>query len=254
MGEIALINFDKREVIDPSETGHGFKMCEAIMNWMPVDAVWLFTVPADGQNAPTPPGPAAAHWTIHGASPARVPVGHWAGDRVLIADEYCGSAAQNFPADLLAAYPGVDPEDSALEFALANLKHVGLPGYEHAGAKDALFPQDRVWVVRNLTQSWYARSDVLVSPKNRRGPDISGGLGFGDLIWADIGGAMSATVKKGSYGERFDIQPLEVVQNPDDRTKWEDLSKKAKSCLIAFDMDHDVQQHRGGEEEEEEED
>ncbi|KAJ7713424.1 hypothetical protein B0H16DRAFT_1341405 [Mycena metata] len=170
MAGIALINLDKGEVVDASETGHGFKMSEAIANYMPMDAFWLFTVPVDGKMPPTP-------------SAARVPVGHWAGDRVVIVDEYCGSAADNFPSDMLEKYPDADPEEDALEFALAHLTHVGLPGYKHANAGDAQFPIDRAWVVRNLTNNWYARADALVRAKYRCGPDSTEGApGLGDFI------------------------------------------------------------------------
>jgi hypothetical protein len=92
-------------------------------------------------------------------------------------DKYCGSAADNFPPELLAAYPDVDPNRvEALEFAKDNLKHIALPGYAHKGPADTLFPGDRVWVVRNFTKRWYVRGDELVKPQHRRGFEVMGSL------------------------------------------------------------------------------
>ncbi|KAJ7485066.1 hypothetical protein B0H11DRAFT_2192665 [Mycena galericulata] len=244
MAEIALINIDKREVVDPSETGYGYKMKEAIANRMSLDIVWLFSVPADAQAAPAPLKDLPTRFgRVLAGTPKRVPVGHWAGDRVLIVDEYSGYAKNHLPVDLIAKYPDADPEDNVLWFALENLKHVSLPGYKHEGAEDALFPTDRVWVVRNLTKGWYARSDTLVPAKFRRGPHIARGLGLGDLIWADVGGSMAARMGAGGRGDRFDIQTLDAVENTEDGKEWKNLSKEAKRCLAAFDMHDDVQEH-----------
>ncbi|KAJ7220309.1 hypothetical protein GGX14DRAFT_434139, partial [Mycena pura] len=237
MSEVALINFDKCEVVDPSETGHGFKMKEAIANWMTQDILWLFAVPVDGQPAPPPP---TAHRSLFGeVTYPRVPVGHWAGDRVLIVDEYAGTASANLPADLLAKFPDADPEDSVLEYALEHLKHIGLADYkppEKLDTNDALFPTERVWIARNLTKRWYARADVLVKAKNRRGPAVVGGVGLSDLIWAEIGGSMACG---DSYGDRFDIQTLASIENAEGK-EWTDKSKEAKDILFSFDMHDDV--------------
>ncbi|KAJ7462101.1 hypothetical protein FB451DRAFT_1496562 [Mycena latifolia] len=228
MAELALINIDKCEVVDPSETGHGYKMTEAIGNWMTMDILWLFAVPADNQTASTPATTAPSKpLNKYEVARARVPIGHWAGDRVVIVDEYCGTAQDNLPADLLAKFPAADPEGDVLEYALEHLKHVGLAEYM-PGGEDALFPVDRVWVVRNLTKRWYARADVLVKAKYRRGPAVERGVGLSDLIWAEIGGAMGAA---GSVGDRFDIQTLAVVE---DGKEWADRSAEAKLVLRDF--------------------
>ncbi|KAF7352065.1 F-box domain containing protein [Mycena venus] len=240
MAEIALINFDKCEIVDPTETGHGFKMTEAIANWMSADILWMFAVPADNQ--PVPPASTNPSAEFRRVVSPRVAIGHWAGDRVLIVDEYCGSAADNLPADVLAKFPDADPQDDVLEYVQTNWKHVGLADYtpaEKIDLKDVLFPGDRVWVVRNLTKRWYARSDVLVKPKHARGPTITGGLGLGDLIWAEIGGGMSTG---SSHCDRFDVQTLESIG---DGKGWTDKSKQAKSTLREFDMNDDVSQYRG---------
>ncbi|KAF7344054.1 F-box domain containing protein [Mycena venus] len=245
MAEIALINIDKCEVVDPSETGHEFKVKEVIANRMTADILWLFTVPADNQPAPAPsptPKRGSGRRGFGWEAPAPVPVGHWAGDRVLIVDEYVGSAAKKFPADLLAKFPDAEPREDALDYALEHLKHVGLAKYEPA-APDALFPADRIWVVRNLTKHWYARSDALFEPKYCRGPTVTNGLGLSELIWAKIGGAMG--VPADSVGHRFDIQTLEVVENPEDGKEWVDKSKHAKRILTQFDESDDVQDLRG---------
>ncbi|KAJ7669771.1 hypothetical protein B0H17DRAFT_949076, partial [Mycena rosella] len=229
MAEFCLINIDKREVVDPSDqaTDYGWKMrvSEAIMNGMPLDIVWLFAVPADAQSAPTPPA-AQAHR-----------------DALLIVDEYFGTAADYLPAEVIAEYATAAPTDEVLAFALENFKHVSLPGYEHKGEADKLFPVDHVWAARNLTKKWYARSDLLVEAKYRRGPDVSGGVGLGELIWVEIGGAMSTEVE-GGVGDRFDVQPLSTVENPEGGTQWADASAKAKHCLATFEQDFDVDQFR----------
>ncbi|KAJ7646939.1 hypothetical protein FB45DRAFT_1099238 [Roridomyces roridus] len=240
MAEFALINLDKHEVVDASNTGFGFKMVECI-GAMPLTTLWLFTVPVDGQPAPPPPPFKPSPWV-----PSRVPVGHWAGDRVLIIDEYSGPAKDVFPADVLSAFPNGDSSIDPLYYAFDNLKRVNLPGYEHQGDQDVLFPVDKVWVVRNLTKKWYARSDKVVAPEDRRGPDLKDdaeSLGLGDLIWADIGGAMNASMGEGGRGDRFDVQTLQSVQNSDE--EWKDWSKQVKDCLHSFDMDDDVSENRG---------
>ncbi|KAJ7462089.1 hypothetical protein FB451DRAFT_1140148 [Mycena latifolia] len=238
MAELALINIDKCEVVDPSETGHGYKMKEAIANWMTMDILWLFAVPADDQTAPeattAPSGKPFSHYEV---ARARVPIGHWAGDRVVIVDEYRGTAQDNLPADLLAKFPAADPEEDVLEYALAHLKHVGLAEYK-PGGEDALFPVDRVWVVRNLTKRWYARADVLVKAKYRRGPAVERGVGLSDLIWAEIGGAMNGA---GSVGDRFDIQTLAALE---DGKEWTNRSGEAKLVLRDFN-ESEVEELRG---------
>ncbi|KAF8198878.1 hypothetical protein K438DRAFT_695397 [Mycena galopus ATCC 62051] len=251
MGEIALINLDKCEVVDPSETGHGFKLIEAIANWTTEDILWMFTVPADNQPVPTPaplPPAQASHFKSRSfdgvALRARVPVGHWAGDRVVIVDHHLGSAQSNFPPELLARFPAADPQETALQYALAHLTHVGLAKYEPADGNDALFPAARVWVVRNLTQRWYARADALVAPAHRRGPAVTDDaeeLGLSDLIWAEIGGGRSV----GGYtaGHRFDITTLDAVEGADS-VDWVDRSKDAKETLVEFYYD-EVRELRG---------
>lgn len=208
---------------------------------MPLDLIWLFTVPVDGQTVPPITSP--VHKSLRGHVKAGyVPVASWAGDCIIVADEESGGSARDeLPADVLAEYPDSDPDDELVSFALKNFKHVSIPVYKHLGDSDTFFPTDRVWVVRNLTKKWYARSDVLVKEKNRRGPQIASGLGLGDLIWADAGGSMSGGVGKGGVGDRFDIQELATVEGVDG---WEDMSKQAKKCLSAFDMNHDVSQYR----------
>ncbi|KAJ7256204.1 hypothetical protein B0H12DRAFT_1286929 [Mycena haematopus] len=239
MAEFALINIDKCEVINAVETGHGSKMKEVIANWMSFDVLWLFAVPADDQPAPPPSTSPPKSFFF-----ARVPVGHWAGDRVLIVNEYTGDVKTNLPADMLAKFTNVHVDGDVRRFAFKHLKQISFPGYKHAGESDVLFPLDRVWVVRNLTKGWYARSDVLIDAKDRRGPHSTGRLGLGDLIWADIGGSMSGGVGKGGRGDRFDIQTLATVENSKDGTEWKDLSKKAKLCLRSFYEGDDVRELR----------
>ncbi|KAJ7646916.1 hypothetical protein FB45DRAFT_1051506 [Roridomyces roridus] len=253
MAEFALINLDKREVVVSSDTGFGYKMIECV-GVMPLATLWLFTVPVGGQPAPPPPPSRPSspdeEWERRPrVKSPRVPVGYWAGDRVLLVDEYWGSAAGNFPPELISAFPNGDPSANALWYAFENLKRVNLPGYEHQGDQDVLFPVHKVWVVRNLTKKWYARSDRIVEPGDRRGPDLmddAEGLGLGDLIWADIGGGRCARMgEEGGAGDRFDVQALESVQNPDEEWKeWKDWSEQAIDCLQTFDVDWDVSQFR----------
>ncbi|KAJ7132501.1 hypothetical protein C8R44DRAFT_698950 [Mycena epipterygia] len=243
MAEFALINIDKREVVDPIDGGYGWKVKEGVMNGMPTDTVWLFAVPADNQSEPVPQAKAklAAPWARNRRpAPASVALGHWAGDRVLLADEYCGTAADYLPAALIAEYPNARPKDDVLEFAKENFTHVSLPAYAHMGAEDALFPTDRVWVLRNLTRGWYVRADVLVVERHRRGPDASGGdgggMGLGHVLWAEIGGAGSPMSGKWGRGDKFDIQPLATVEDSEDGVQWKDLSEQGKRALSGFDL------------------
>ncbi|KAJ7173191.1 hypothetical protein C8R46DRAFT_1255047 [Mycena filopes] len=244
MAEIALINIDKREVVDPTETGYGYKMKEAIANRMSLDIIWLFAVPAAAQ--PEPGAAAEPTRTRRGraqaTSPKRVPLGHWAGDRVLIVDEYAARAEDRLPADVLAQLPQGDPEDDVLAFALEHLTHIDMPRHKHTGADDALFPADAVWVVRNLTKRWYARSDVLVAAKDSRGPAVARGMGLGDLIWTEIGGG---SVGKSSIGQTLDIQMLATVESPAEGEQWEDRSTKAKALVTKFNQWDDVRELRG---------
>ncbi|KAJ7646922.1 hypothetical protein FB45DRAFT_1051512 [Roridomyces roridus] len=214
MAGFALINLDKREVVVASETGFGYKMVECI-GAMPLAPLRFFTIPVDGQPAPPPPPFRPSSPLPHrSVKTTRVPVGHWANDRILIVNEYSGSAEDVFPVDVLSAFPDGDSSTDALYYAFDNLKHVNLPGYEHQGDQDALFPVDKVWVVHNLTKKWYARSDKVVAPEDSRGLDLTDdaeSLGLGDLIWA---------------GDRFDVQTLQSVQNSDE--EWKDWSKQAK--------------------------
>ncbi|KAJ6495894.1 hypothetical protein DFH09DRAFT_1290306 [Mycena vulgaris] len=237
MVEVALINIDKREVIEPSVTAgdYGYKAVEATMNHMSPRRRLALRRPRR-RPARTGAPRCEAEQLRPRNTPAARPVGHWAGDRVLLADEDCESAKDYLPADVLAAFPDADTDESVLEFAVEHFTPVSLPGYVHASAADSLFPVTNVWVVRNLTKRWYARADVLVKEKYRRGPDVSGGLGLGEFIWAEIGGGRWT-----GMGDRFDVQPLAAVE---DGTKWVDRSKEAKRCLKAFEEDFEVDQYR----------
>ncbi|KAF7334448.1 F-box domain containing protein [Mycena venus] len=248
---LGIVNIDKRQFIDPMDDCYGWKIQEYLANDMPLDLVWLFTIPVDNKSAPAPP-------TDQSGKPPRVPVGHWAGDRVFIVDQECGWTLEHLltPEDiteLVAQYPAATSNPLLLEFALENFEGVRLPGYRHAGTADTLFPADRVWVVRNLTERWYARADALLDPEDCCGPTLADrhGLGLGDLIWADIGGAPSARVVRdhrwgatGSMGHRLDVQPLEIIQNSADAAQWVDRSEEAKECLHEMNMELDVCEYR----------
>ncbi|KAJ7479508.1 hypothetical protein FB451DRAFT_1395094 [Mycena latifolia] len=160
MPNLVLINIAKREVVEPMDDGYGWKMREYLLNDMPLDIIWLFAVLVDSQPAPEPPAVQSG--------PARVPVGHWAGDQ----------------------YPTAEPTDSLIEFADEHFAHMCLPGYRQAagyhweGANDTLFPADRVWVLRSLTKGRYARADALLDPEDRCEPALADrhGSGLGDLL------------------------------------------------------------------------
>jgi hypothetical protein len=97
--------------------------------------------------------------------------------------------------------------------------------------------------VRNLTKRWYARADVLVKAKNRCGPAVKGGLGLSDLIWVQIGGS---SVRGSSLCDRFDVQTLASIENPEDGgEKWVNNSKSAKDTLNMFNILDDVSVHCG---------
>ncbi|KAK7038537.1 F-box domain-containing protein [Favolaschia claudopus] len=223
MSEIAIIKLDKGEVLDSVQTGHGFKMKEAVGNRMPLDFMWLFAHPADGQAAPLPSSVVAKPWyttapPLH-ASPS------------VTGPEIASSSSTN-TADLIHAYPAADPQDDALQFALSHLKHVDMPGYERA-EDDKLFPSDRVWVVRNHTDKWFARADALVKAKHRKGPDVGAEFGLGDFIWSQIGGGMNGNE---CIGHRFDVTTFDEVKSKED---WRDESAKATGWLYEFRMEND---------------
>ncbi|KAJ7073908.1 hypothetical protein C8F01DRAFT_1242200 [Mycena amicta] len=226
MSEFAIVNLDKRECVDAG--GYGSKVAEAFMNGMPPDFI---------------------------AANNRVPIGHWAGDRVLIVDEYSGEPKEVFPEDFLAQYPAASLDYDALGFAEEKLRltRVDLPHPGNAyGAKeeanadltrfkterDRCFPADRVWVVRNLSKKWYARADVLFKAKHLHGPTVEEGVGFGHLLWAELGGAELAAFvhREGGVGDRFDICTLDAVEGA---AEWQDLSKCAKACMAHFKESYD---------------
>ncbi|KAJ6498543.1 hypothetical protein C8R47DRAFT_971693, partial [Mycena vitilis] len=161
-----------------------------------------------------------------------------------IVDEYAGPADDYLPPDMVAKYPNADPQDDVLEFALGNLKHVGLAHYTQAeeGAPDGLFPTDRVWIVRNLTDRWDARADVLAKAKHRQGPTATSGLGLSDVIWTGIGGGMNGNH---SVGHKFDIQTLESVERSENKDQWASKSKEMEHNLDEFYID-EVKELRGG--------
>ncbi|KAJ7132473.1 hypothetical protein C8R44DRAFT_849929 [Mycena epipterygia] len=190
MAEVALVNIDKREVIDP---GDGDRY---------------------GSKLQAPHGPSMRH--------------------------------DHLPATLITEYPDVNPEDDVLEFVIENFKHVSLPGYEHGGVADTLFPADHVWVLRNLTKGWYVRADALVKAQYLQGPDASAGAGLGELLWTEItaGATFSKAVDgEGGVGDRFDIQPLATVEHPENGTPWRDLSKEGKRALIEFKEGYDLEDY-----------
>ncbi|KAJ7026785.1 hypothetical protein C8F04DRAFT_1399825 [Mycena alexandri] len=225
---LILFNIDKRQVLDPRKDRYGWKMTERdyeyLANDMPLDLVWLFNIPVDNQTAPL-----AAPSTDHNAGDhPRVPVGHWAGDRVFIIDQEDGYTPEHLlPPDLISEYPNSNADDGLLTWVLENFAHVRLPGYKHAGVNDALFPANRVWV--------------------RCGPTLADrhGMGLGDLIWADIGGAQARVLRgRGSIGHRFDVRPVESVETQDEEVQWVDRIEEAKECLHNMELQLDVSESR----------
>ncbi|KAK7018488.1 F-box domain-containing protein [Favolaschia claudopus] len=259
---VAVINVDKFQVINPTEDWkYGTKMREYIANDFQLDLLWLFAVPVDGQNPPMPPSP-----NEEPNEPPRVPVGYWAGDRVFVIQFEHSSCVQTLldaelVTELQQRFPNaatkVTENPHLIDFALENFEHVRLPLFYkyplHGG--DALFPADRVWVMRNLTERWYARVDALLKEEDRCGPAVSfrSRLGLGDLLYADLGGTATKVVTRpearstgldGSMGQRVDVQPLDVVLNAVDAEEWVDLSEQAKECLKDMEMELDIAESR----------
>ncbi|KAJ6532897.1 hypothetical protein DFH09DRAFT_932917, partial [Mycena vulgaris] len=157
---------------------------ETVANDMPLDLVWLFTVPIDNQAAPRSRAVTSGPPHVPVGPLGRRPRAHRA---LRLGDTIASAGIIEYPAGAVA-------DDTLYHFTLEDFTRVRLPGYTHEGAGDALFPVDRVWVARNLIKGWYARADVLVAAEDRRGPGLGDrhGSGLGDLIWADIGGARGA--------------------------------------------------------------
>ncbi|ESK83311.1 f-box domain containing protein [Moniliophthora roreri MCA 2997] len=213
LSELALVNLDKRQVIDPYLCGYGCKLSEVVLNGMTRDILWLFTIPLNGQELPSS-------------------VGSWAGDRVLILDEYAGRVSDYFnPGE----YEPASSNSQVLDYVLEHFTPIKCPKYRGEKGLDMLFPNNHVWVARNFDKKWYVRSDVLIrKPSNRVGPYNKEGLGFGDFFLAVLG---AAGMPMPGYcgGDRFDLRSMEEVMEEDG---WADKSLEALAGVDFFSEEH----------------
>ncbi|EEB90639.1 hypothetical protein MPER_11128 [Moniliophthora perniciosa FA553] len=173
------------------------------------DIIWLFAVPLNDQ-----------HFSAS--------VGCWAGDRVLILDEYAGYVSDYFPS---GEYPPDSFDSRVLDYILEHFTPIKCPKYRGEKGLDVLFPSNQVWVARNFDKKWYVRSDVLIQkPSNRVGPYNKQGLGFGDFLLAVLG---AAGIPKLGYcgGDRLDLRSMEEIMEQDG---WADKSLEALAGVDNF--------------------
>ncbi|EEB93704.1 hypothetical protein MPER_07604 [Moniliophthora perniciosa FA553] len=209
LSELALVNLDKRQVLDPFMCGYGSKLGEVILNGMTRDILWLFTVPLNDQQL-------------------SASVGCWAGDRVLVLDQYAGYVSDYFPQ---GEYPPDSSDSRVFHYVLEHFTPIKCPKYRGEKGLDVVFPSNQVWVARNFDKKWYVRSDVLIKkPSNRVGPYNKQGLGFGDFFLAVLGAA-GMPIPGYCGGDRFDLRSMDEIMEEDG---WADKSVEALAGVDLF--------------------
>jgi hypothetical protein len=201
-----LINLDKRQTF-----GHWGKLLEFIHSSEPSTVVPYLTIPIT-------------------ALPASVEnshlIGSWAGDRIICVGDYVDSYLPD----------GMLTEDEINEAGEKNVYEVAreyteVTSFDLPRLPDA-FGHDRVWVLRNLSKREFVRNNALGDKTtNILGP-AGGDPGLGDALLSRICWSSDPSGSKDlcddiTYGvwagDRFDIQPIDTVENEDD---WKDVSEE----------------------------
>ncbi|CAA7260300.1 unnamed protein product [Cyclocybe aegerita] len=105
------------------------------------DLLYLLAMPAVPLPTETP-----AHFNTTRRKP---PAGSWAGDRIIL----LGAWVEEWPESV---------EEAESPATLYNEAHcIDKVIFSYGGSKEEAYPQERVWVLRNLSQKIYVRSDRL---------------------------------------------------------------------------------------------
>ncbi|KAG5651615.1 hypothetical protein H0H81_008020 [Sphagnurus paluster] len=156
-----LINIDKRQWL-PSMLE---KIQEIMMNSSHASLIPYLVVPT------TPVDP-----SVYGAEY----LGSWAGDRLMLIGDYNGEGG----------YPKLTTEEAEV-FDEVNLYHAAeeWETVPHISLPDdpVAFAHDKVWVLRNLTQRYYVRSDAFgTAAEDMVGPEAMRGRTLADVLLSEI--------------------------------------------------------------------
>lgn len=110
-----------------------------------------------------------------------------------------------------------------------------------------LYPEDQLWILRNLTKKVYVRSDAIASkPEDIHGPIIDG-LGFGEVLvsricWSSdpsVSFSWKGPIYRGAWaGHCFDITTLARLEREDEKGEWRDVSEEvAEEVAEMFESD-----------------
>ncbi|KAG5649658.1 hypothetical protein H0H81_002664 [Sphagnurus paluster] len=141
-------------------------------------------------------------------------LGSWGGHRLMLISDY--SEKGRYPNGVLTAEDEVNLYLAAEEWE--TVPHISLPDNPVA------FAHDKVWVLRNLTQGVYVRSDAFrMAAEDMEGPEAMRGRTLADVLLSEIHWSCESDhgiSGSGKWaGDRFDICVGDAV---DDEEGWED--------------------------------
>jgi len=106
--------------------------------------------------------------------------------------------------------------------------------------KEQLYPEDRPWVLRNLTTREYVRAEAIaLDPDDICGPEIEH-RGFGHAILSricrssdpSIAMCYEGDIHRGVWaGHAFDIVPLSTLEKSMQKEEWKDASEEVAQLL-----------------------
>lgn len=100
---------------------------------------------------------------------------------------------------------------------------------DRGSRSDALFPCNKVWILRNLVEKSYIRLESIVSKKTMEACHPPFLKAFGNLLlyktaWTDDPSGCLGDPKSEWAGHRFDVTALDEIQN-DSSYQWTDVSR-----------------------------
>jgi hypothetical protein len=238
-----FVNIDKRQ-----STGHLGKMGELFFSGSPRQLIYLLAIPAVPlKNASSDP------------TTKKDVAGGWAGDRIICLGDYANSwpdgvvsavdfsdppspgASQDiWSEDGYGDYISNDDEENPQVFARScrTVRNVDL-GDEVWAA----YPNDRVWVLRNITKKLYVRSNGIPTVNNENRLTYNGhhGLkgfpGLGNVLVANIGWSQdsstsmwysrSGKLAEGNWaGNRIDVRLMDDIVEDMAKEGWTDISRQ----------------------------